>query len=201
MPITTSSTFGAVAKWVFVRMVLRWWRQLTSRPVFYPNRDTLEKESPLGEKMRKSERMYALWLTGTKAIVEIPSVNKVERLLLPDPKSKSLAYFQSAMEDKRDLGREIRESSRLARDKNITVRWLKEFLGYSITIGNPRSDNAWVQIEIAFPALHGGNHPSFEFRKPKHAETIDSVIKMFDTMCGDEYSREPEDSELENGTR
>ena len=199
----TSTILTEIGKWAATHWLLATWRRMTSHPIFYPNRAVLDRESPLADKMGEAERIDAIWLTGIKSLVEIEDVKKVDRLLLPDPNSKSLAYYQSTMkiEERRDLGDEIRKASKLARAKRIRVRWLKESIGYSLTIWNPRGDKARVIIEMTLPVVHGGNHPSFEFRKPKHSETIDGVISMFDSLWGDEHSREPQDSEFDYGAR
>lgn len=190
------------AEWAIVRGVCRMYRRLADRPVFYPNREVLDRESPLADKMERTVRIDAIWLTGIKSIVEIESVSNVDRLLLPDPGSNSLKYFQSTLDDVHDLSGEIRRASKQAKTKGIKVRWLSEFVGYSLTIGNPKSKNAWVHIEMGLPVLHGSRHPSFEFRKPKHASTVDDIIKMFDSLWeNDSLSREPEDTEFENGSR
>ena len=102
-----STTGAAIAKWAAVKSLRAWWRRMTNRPVFYPDRATLNRESPLAEKIRTSERIYAIWFTGTKAIAEIPEVNRVERLLLPNPQSKSLQYYQAAMDETRNISNEI----------------------------------------------------------------------------------------------
>ena len=173
---------------------------MRTHPIFYPNRTVLDRESPLADKMDKVERMDAIWLTGIKSMVEMESVSKVDRLLLPDPESASLKYFYSTLDDVHDLSGEIRRASKQAKTKGIQVRWLAEFVGYSLTIGNPNSEHTWVHIEMALPILHGNRHPSFEFRKPKHTPTIDDIIKMFDGLWkSDSLSRAPTDAELGNG--
>jgi hypothetical protein len=168
-------------------------------PDFFVDRTVLDRESPVADKMKKAERLYAMWLTGTKMIQEIKEVSKVDRLLLPDPNSNSLAFFQSALspEDRRNIAAEIRQSTAQARLKRIQVRWLKEFSGYSLTIGNPQSADTWVQIEMALPVLHGSRRSSFEFKRPQHAAPIDDIMEMFDRLwTNGELSREPRDDEL-----
>jgi len=198
----TSTILTEIGKWAATHWLLAKWRRMTSHPIFFPDRKVLDRESPLADKMERTARIDAIWLTGIKSIVEIESVSNVDRLLLPDPGSNSLKYFQSTLDDVHDLSGEIRRASKQAKTKGIQVRWLSEFVGYSLTIGNPKSKNAWVHIEMALPVLHGSRHPSFEFRKPKHASTVDDIIKMFDSLWeNDSLSREPEDTEFENGSR
>ena len=198
----TSTVCVEIGKWAATHWLLATWRRMTSHPIFFPDRKVLDRESPLADKMERTVRIDAIWLTGIKSIVEIESVSNVDRLLLPDPGSNSLKYFQSTLDDVHDLSGEIRRASKQAKTKGIKVRWLSEFVGYSLTIGNPKSKNAWVHIEMGLPVLHGSRHPSFEFRKPKHASTVDDIIKMFDSLWeNDSLSREPEDTEFENGSR
>ena len=193
MPSTTATIFGAIAKLATWRAICAWYRRMTSHPIFYPNAEVLERESPLADKMRSAERLDAMWLTGIKSIVEVQTVDKVDRLLLPDPESASMKYFQSLAENPRDLGDEIRSATRQAREKKIKVRWLTEFVGYSLTIWNPKSDNASVSIKMCFPVIHGSRHPCFEFQKPKHAATVDDIKKIFDELWSEKHSKEPED--------
>ena len=189
-----------IAGRALVRLVQRVFRRVTKQPIFYPNREVLDRESPLADKMQGAETIYAMWLTGIKALVEVKAIDRIDRLLLPDPDSASLKFLQSTLENEPNLGREIRRASKIARKKGRKVRWLREFIGYSLMIGNPKSENAWLHIEMVLPELHGSDHPSFEFKKPKHSSTVDDVIKMFNSLWeSDEKSREPEDSELENG--
>lgn len=200
MPETMATIFGAIGKWMAWHWVCARYRRMTSHPIFFPDRKVLDRESPLADKMERTVRIDAIWLTGIKSIVEIESVSNVDRLLLPDPGSNSLKYFQSTLDDVHDLSGEIRRASKQAKTKGIQVRWLSEFVGYSLMIGNPKSKNAWVHIEMALPVLHGARHPSFEFRKPKHTSTVDDIIKMFDSLWeNDSLSREPKDKDFDNG--
>ncbi len=175
----TTTVLAGIGRWAVMRAALEWWRRMKSRPIFYPNRAVLARESPLADKINKSATIDAMWLTGAKAIIEIPNIETVQRLLLPAPGSKSLAYFRLAMVEPRDLDGEIRETTRIAKNKGIEVRWLNEFLGYTMTIGDAKGDNAWYQIEIAFPTIHGGDRPSIEFSRSKHAKTIEQASKIF----------------------
>lgn len=196
----TSTVLTEIGKWAATHWLLATWRRMTSHPIFFPDRKVLDRESPLADKMERTVRIDAIWLTGIKSIVEIESVSNVDRLLLPDPGSNSLKYFQSTLDDVHDLSGEIRRASKQAKTKGIQVRWLSEFVGYSLMIGNPKSKNAWVHIEMALPVLHGARHPSFEFRKPKHTSTVDDIIKMFDSLWeNDSLSREPKDTDFDNG--
>ena len=198
----TSSTFMAIGKWAIVRSLLAWWRQMTKGPHFYPDRATLDRESPLADKMQATERMYAIWFTGTKAIQEIEEVGKVERLLLPNPTSNLVRFHQSAMGESRDIGEEIRANTKRAQDKGIKVRWLSEFLGYTLTIYNPKGLDPWVNIEISFPIVHGSRHPSFDFSRSKHSATVNDIIKVFNELWeSDSYSMEPNSDGRADGTR
>lgn len=184
---------GEVARWVARSAVSTWWQQLNRRPILYPDRAVLDRESPLAEKIRATETIYAIWFTGTKAIAEIPEVVRVERLLLTNPNSRSLKYYQVAMDEDRNIGKEIQDTTRRAIAKGIEVRWLHEFLGYTLMIGNPRGSNPWAQLEIAFPIVHGGTHPTLEFRDSKHKETISKMIEVFDSLWGNEiFSKLPD---------
>jgi len=185
--------WGWVAETAAWRLFAAWWRKMSGRPAFYPDRETLDRESPLAEKIRTTERIYAIWFTGTKSIQEIPDVHHVERLLMPNPNSSYLKYYQSAMDEERNLAEEIISNTKRAQNRGIKVRWLKEFLGYTLMIGNPRSHNSWAQIEIALPIIHGGIHPTFEFRKPKHEPTIKSLVEVFDGLWGPSFSSEPDE--------
>jgi len=172
---------------------------MTRTPTFYIDRADLDRRSPIADKMKRAERIHAMWLTGAKMIQEVEEVTKVDRLLLPDPNSKSVEFFQatSAPEDRRDIANEIRHTTAQAMKKNVAVRWLREFPGYSLIIFNPQSVDAWVQIEMTLPALHGGRRPSLELRKPQHSTSVDDIKMMFERLwTKDEYSREPNEKEL-----
>jgi len=189
-----------LAQWALVRSLRAWWRQLMNRPAFFPNRAVLDRESPLADKLDDCAVVYAMFMTGLKVIQEISDLEKLERLLLPDPGSKSLAYYQAAMTETKDLARDVRETTRLAIERGIKIRWVTEFPGFTFIIGNPKGRDAWAQIEIAIPVIHGSNHPSFEFRKPRQEATVDDIIKAFNTIWeSDSLSREPKNSELEDG--
>ena len=170
------------------------------RPAFFPNRAILDRESPLADKLGNCAVVYAMWMTGAKATQEIWELGIIKRLMLVDPGSKSLSQYQLAMPDPRDLASEIRIATKSAKNRNLKVRWLREFPGYTLTIGNPEGKDAWAQIELAFPSIPGGNHPSLEFRKPTHAETVDNVINAFNSLWeNDSLSWEPTDKDLING--
>lgn len=199
-----ASVFAAIGKWAAVRAVRAWWRQLMARPIMYPNRRILEREAPLGDRLHTAATIDALWLHGGKAINEVPDLSTIQRLLLPDPGSSVATYLQIAMPDgaSRSLADAIKETTRRAASMNISVRWLKEFPGYTLLIGDGRSENSWCQIELAIPTQHGANDPTFEITKKKHPETIDSFIQAFNKLWdSDELSRKPNETEYEDGTR
>lgn len=187
------AVWGWIAETVVWRAISAGWRKLTKRPIFYPDRVVLDRESALADKMRATERMYAIWFTGTKAIQEIEAVENVERLLLPHPESESMKFHELALGEYRDIGEEIRRNTIKAQNKGIEVRWLKEFLGYTLTIGNQKGLDSWVHIEISLPILHGSRHPSFYFTRSKHRQTVDDVIKMFNDLWEkNDFSQEPD---------
>ena len=184
--------------WLAEQIGWRWahaeLRKLTDRPAFYPDRDTLEAESPLGKKLKDSNSIDAIWGTGIKSLVDKPFIGqKIKRLLLPDPNAESTKRYQSEVSPPRDICGEICTATRLARDKKITVRWLNEFPWYRLMIGNRGGPKSWMQIEMLSPGTHAGEDMSLQFQESKHKETIDRMAATFDVLWTDRFSKDPPD--------
>lgn len=148
----------------------------------FSDRGELNQSRSLSEQLAKASHVHAFWTTGANAFDERKELHRIERLILPNPDGNYLERYRTSYQSATDLGNSIREVTKEAIKKGIPIRWYDDFIGYSLMIGDPGMDHGWAQIEMAFPCMPKGDHPSVTIAKAAYPKIIANLARMFDRL-------------------
>jgi len=154
---------------------------------FYSGRDALGKTRPLGKQLKSTDTIWALWNTGTVAYLEVTAeVGGLKRLFLPHPDKSSLQLFAESFNlTWESCASDIRNLTKVALDKKVDVRWFKGLTTDTIMIGNPYSDDGWIQVETVIACAPAFSCPSFRITKHNQPEPFDTLVKAYDKLWND----------------
>ena len=151
----------------------------------FTGRTALEEAYPILEQVRRATSIDGLWLAG-RAILNIDDNNIVRtarRVILPDPKSPILDELQNWSDDiYRTLGNAIYESTERARKLGVQVRWLMQFPGFTLFLGNPDDDDGWAQLELLLPFTEPGRRPILRIERAHQPMLFERLTKAFDAL-------------------
>lgn len=148
----------------------------------FSDRGELNQARSLSEQLAKASHVYAFWTTGAKAFDEGKELHRIKRLILPNPDGNYLERYRTSYQSATDLGKSIREVTKEATNRGIPVRWYDDFIGYSLMIGDPDMNHGWAQIEMAFPCMPKGDHPSITIEKAAYPKIIANLALMLDRV-------------------
>ncbi len=148
----------------------------------FSDRGELNQARSLSEQLAKASHVHAFWTTGAKAFDEGKELHRIKRLILPNPDGDYLECYRASYESATDLGNSIRAVTKNAKSRGILVKWYDDFIGYSLMIGDADMNHGWVQIEMAFPCMPKGDHPSITIEKAAYPKIIANLALMFDRL-------------------
>lgn len=148
----------------------------------FSDRGELNQARSLSEQLAKASHVNAFWTTGAKAFDEGKELHRIKRLILPNPDGDYLECYRASYESATDLGNSIRRVTKNAKSRGILVKWYDDFIGYSLMIGDADMNHGWVQIEMAFPCMPKGDHPSITIEKAAYPKIIANLALMFDRL-------------------
>jgi hypothetical protein len=156
---------------------------------FFQDRATLEKERSWTELVDGVEEIDAMLVVGDMALRERHRLDKIKRLLLPNPDGASVAFYAKAT-NQDNIPDLIRQATRDAQTQRVKIRWCPEFLGYSLLLLDKNSlSNARVHIEYALPGLKLAYRPSVVMWRRRFPQTFAAFRSAFDDLW--EISGEP----------
>ena len=158
---------------------------------FFPSRRVLSQHYPFVQQLDSVDEMYALLVTGRKEMIDLGNLDleKITKLILPDPKSSSLKNFIDSLEHVKDphlVEKEIKTlTDRLMGLNPGSVRWCKEFLGFTLLIGNPKSAHAWAQIDWIPPFIEPSERLVFRVERAQNKKLFDLCKGLFGKIWDD----------------
>ncbi|MQA64426.1 MAG: hypothetical protein GEU76_00755 [Alphaproteobacteria bacterium] len=175
-----------------------WWLLMALRRgitgvEFYPDRHGLDRIRPLTDELRRVTEAHVFWVAGRKQFQSGEQLEKIKRLILPNPDSASLKCFESSLPDGMSIRDQIREVTQMAIEKGIQVKWYSEFIGYSWWIADPSGKNAFAHLEIAMPFSRRDRRPSIRISRSRHPEAFSELWNSYEKIW--------EKSESQNGAR
>lgn len=161
---------------------------------FYENRHALTVARPLVATITSAQTVWALWNAGSTAWAQnAHKLNRIQRLLLPNPKSRSLeAYAPSVDRSRRDIANGILGFTREAIRAGVAVKWFDDAPGNTITIGNPAEPNGWIQIEAAFVGAGINERPIVWIDKAQFPTAFRNILNSFDAVWRDAQDPVPD---------
>jgi hypothetical protein len=174
---------------------------------FFPNRERLQAERPLLATLQSADELWIWCGVGTSLrISDDVQRARVTRLLLatPDAESVALQLLASAVNrTAANLANDIQLLTREAQQAGVTVRWYAGATGDALIIGDPRTENGWVQVESFVPGVVQRERASFSIERREQPRLFDALVAAFD-RAWESNSREAEpqrDARLELSKR
>lgn len=160
---------------------------------FYISREALGTQRPLRQQLKSAQEVWALWITGEQHgyMETLKGKGNLERLILanPDPKRSSLEFYAKAfnMNNTKKITTDIRNTTKLAKEKGIDIKWFEGLTSYTMIIGNPLSSKGegWAHVEsIVAPVNPIGVdiRPSFRIAQRHHPEPFEILVKVYDDL-------------------
>jgi hypothetical protein len=118
-------------------------------------------------------------------------VHTLKRLILPDPESASVKYYFDTLRGVhgRDL---IAKMTKRAQDKDIKVRWSKEFIFHAITLADVDDPKGWAYVESALPFCNPADRPGYRVYRHRSEEAV-RALRDFFLELWDASDRPPDD--------
>jgi hypothetical protein len=192
--VAISLTVGAL---VWIGIVI----ERTRKPRVYVSRDTLDHSKRHGGyPLDEAETGHCVWLYGGKQFDAGASLDKIQKLIFPDPDCDSTIRFQNSVsrQTHADLCHNIKQSTKTALEKNIPVKWYPGFIGSSWWIGDRDKDSAFIHFEILMPYSESRKRPSMRIYRWQSEEAYTEHCRVFDELW--DGSRVPTMDEVD-GTR
>lgn len=146
---------------------------------FYDSREALEKQRTLREQLESAKEVWGFWRTGTEVYVtQTIQSGRIKRLILPHPQGQGVELMADALgKKKEDFAAEIIKLTKEAIEARVSVRWFEGWVGNTLMIGNPHSENAWIHVETFFPFSVSKDWPAFRVERQK-------LQRLFSTLLG-----------------
>lgn len=151
---------------------------------FYPTRTILEKSSDYNESLGSATSIYGCYATGRKLWVNyIENAKRIDKALLPDPRSKSFEDLAKSVSEFPDLRVDVcRSTKKLADDYKIEVQWYPEALHTSFNIGDPEKQSGWVHLEMVLPYTKANMRSSVTTHKTQNEEVVRGIWMAYQEM-------------------
>jgi hypothetical protein len=124
---------------------------------------------------------------GTRFFDAAEKYTRVQRLILPNPKSELAKYYFQTLGQEHALAI-IRATTGKAKKLNVDVRWCDHYPFHAITLIDPRSPSGWALVESALPYCTTERRPSYEIARASAPETMDTFIQIFEDLWKDSSS-------------
>lgn len=145
-----------------------------------------EAELPLSEIFKSGNEVHALFLTGEGIFTRHPDyVPRIRRLILPCHDAQFLALAEASRKADGhdiDLGAQIKNYGRVARQKGVDVRYLSDHVGISFLICNPDKPEAWIYIGFSTPFIDADAQPILRIEKATSQELYNIFLKAYDKL-------------------
>jgi hypothetical protein len=148
---------------------------------FYQNRDTLGNMRSWAQLIASAKELDGLFVVGDTVTREQIDLHKVRRMLLPNPQSASVAFFAATMKQP-EISDIIRRSTKAAQERGIDVKWLDEFVGYSLILLNKNDEDARVHVELVLAPMVASKRPSFTVWKRRFPSVFTEFRSAFDSL-------------------
>jgi hypothetical protein len=164
-------------------------------PKVYTSRRKLEDGKRGGAyPLDEAETAHCVWLSGGKTFNADSDLKKIKKLILPNPNASSTRNFQKANKAGTDFCNMILTTTRVARERNIPIRWYPEFIGTSWWIADRDKESAFVHFELILPESTGRDRPSFRIYRWQDEDAYDEHCRIFDELW--DASKPLSDSDL-----
>lgn len=165
-----------------------WWGT-KRRPEFFVDRFALEKVHE-ARPLQQVETAECVWLSGQKELRSAENLNKIKKLILPNPNSVSLKHFADTVPGSSPVQEDIEGAISFSQNQRINVRLYPEFIGHSWWIGNRGQPTAFVHIECVLPYSMTERRPSFRVYRWQDEKLYEQYCAIFDSMW--DASKPPE---------
>lgn len=167
--------------------VYLWMDFLSSQTKFtIKTRPRWEAELPLSEIFKPGNEIHALFLTGEGIFKRHPDyVRHIRRLILPSHNAQYLSLAEASRKADGhiiDLGAQIKNYGRVARQKGVEVRFLSDHVGISFLICNPEKPEAWTYIGFSTPFIDADAQPILRIEKTNSPELYDIFLKAYNKL-------------------
>jgi hypothetical protein len=170
-------------------------------PKVYANRNALDGSKSGGAfALDEVAKGHCVWLSGGKTFNTGNQLNRIDKIILPDPRSESTKRFQTASEQytDTDFTNIILTSTKTALRRNVAIGWYPDFVGASWWIGDRETPNAFVHFEVVMPYSRSRERPSFRVYRWQDEGIYKEYCDVFDLMWDAAYK--PTEKDL-NGAR
>jgi hypothetical protein len=146
---------------------------------FYTSREELDQATgSIGERLETVGSADMLLVLGVGFVRGRGGLDKVKRMILPDPTSRAFKdYLQS-----RELIREVNQvawAGEQARKAGIEVKVAKHFIWKSIIFADVEQDHGWIHVENVLPHVSGENAVSYTIYRRENRKCVDHYVAMF----------------------
>jgi hypothetical protein len=163
----------------------------------YTNRDVLRKRrnSLKAELQKVKGKVWIIWHTGKEASDnEIWDSNKIERLILFNPKAESMTKKKANIlyppihtpisfnKNLEKIEGDILYTTKRANSVSIPVRWFKHAIGNTMIIANPetgKKQEGWARTELSLPYSDLENRPSILIKESETPQLFRYIIKCY----------------------
>ena len=169
-------------------------------------------------RLGQAEEVFALWHSGIRGRDDILQQIRITKLIVIDPappsvinnarrdntdivwdhawtrtvlERKDLSFFE---QEQKNIKEGIRYITRKAFERHIDVRWHSLFVGNTVTIANPRSDNGWIVLDLFGPLFLPDHRPSVIIERKRHPRIYDRLVRLYDIIW-EHGSRKPSEQE------
>ena len=202
MTFTAALVAAAAGMWL-INELKRWSKAKPSVLVpqsmveFFANRTALDVRLPLREIFKEGNRISGYFLSGEGIFSSDKNrLNYTKRLILPKPTGSYVGRLHAIFpQDYLNAPRQIKITTKLAKERGIDIRWFDDFVGMGILFCNPEESNGWAQIEFSIPFIEAGEKQAIRIEKADHPGPYAKIYEAFNKMWDD--SRKPEASEYE----
>jgi hypothetical protein len=148
---------------------------------FYEERDSLTSAT---EELKDVQELWAAWHSGTVAHTkEFFPKGRKGRLILTHPKSVQMKELEKVSEKSAEgLATDIKELTKALIEKSVDVKWFDGPVCNSILVANPKSNSAWIRVEIVVPKKPAGKRPSFLVKKASNKKLFDTLYESYIEM-------------------
>ncbi|MDE2107107.1 MAG: hypothetical protein KGL39_58410 [Patescibacteria group bacterium] len=149
---------------------------------FYSSNDELHKR-PLDEQLAKAANIDAVVIIGrTLAESDLKHVRRVQRVIMPSPKSESAKHYAQSVNEASRLSKDIADATVTFEAIGTKVRWYPHMICQTFLIGDASLQNGWVHVEMVPPYSAGNLRPSWTAYRKHHERLVASYGTIFEKM-------------------
>jgi hypothetical protein len=149
---------------------------------FFPDRPTLQMAyGTLANRFVGVSDVDALLVVGVKFYRAQANLDKIKRLLLPNPDGETLKWFAETINGK-DTSRVIKETTKLALKAGAKVKWYNHFNFHSMILADTDKPSGWAHIETVLPYSQPERRPSYTVHKQRSEQLVKEMQRVFDEI-------------------